>query len=49
MTVPKDILSKFPKLSNEQLLLNLSNPIGKNKVIVDTDTANEIDDQFYPM
>ncbi|MGY8873717.1 MAG: nucleoside hydrolase [Gammaproteobacteria bacterium] len=46
MTVPKNILNKFPKLSNEQLLLNLSNPLGKNKVIVDTDTANEIDDQF---
>ena len=46
MTVPIEVLNKFPKLSNEQLLLNLSNPIGKNKLIIDTDTANEIDDQF---
>ena len=46
MTVPKEILNKFPKLSNDQLLLNLSNPLGKSKLIVDTDTANEIDDQF---
>ena len=46
MTVPIEILNKFPKLSNEKILLNLSNPIGKNKLILDTDTANEIDDQF---
>jgi len=46
MTVPIEILNKFPKLSNDQLLLNLSNPIGKSKLIIDTDTANEIDDQF---
>ena len=46
MTVPIEILSKFPKLSNEKILLNLSNPFGKNKLILDTDTANEIDDQF---
>ena len=46
MPVPIEILNKFPKLSNEQLMINLSNPIGKNKLIIDTDTANEIDDQF---
>ena len=46
MTVPIEILNKFPKLSNEQLMINLSNPTGKNKLIIDTDTANEIDDQF---
>ena len=46
MTVPIEILNKFPKLSNEKILLNLSNPFGKNKLILDTDTANEIDDQF---
>ena len=46
MSVPIEILNKFPKLSNEQLLINLSSPIGKNKLILDTDTANEIDDQF---
>ena len=46
MTVPIEILNKFPKCTNEQLLLNLSNPVGKSKLILDTDTANEIDDQF---
>tara|TARA_Y100000741_G_C18222143_1_gene546350 strand:+ start:224 stop:1333 length:1110 start_codon:yes stop_codon:yes gene_type:complete len=46
MQVPKKILDKFPKLSKEILLNNLSIPSGKNKMILDTDTANEIDDQF---
>ena len=46
MTVPIQVLNKFPKLSNEKLMFNLSNPTGKNKLILDTDTANEIDDQF---
>ena len=46
MTVPNEVLNKFPKISNDQLLHNLSNPVGKNKLIIDTDTANEIDDQF---
>ena len=46
MTVPIEVLNKFPKLSNEKLMFNLSNPKGKNKLILDTDTANEIDDQF---
>ena len=46
MSVPKYILDKFPKLSNDNLLNNLSLPSGRNKMILDTDTANEIDDQF---
>ena len=46
MQVPKKILDKFPKLSKEILLNTLSLPSGKNKMILDTDTANEIDDQF---
>ena len=46
MTIPKHILDKFPKLSNDKLLNNLSLPSGRNKMILDTDTANEIDDQF---
>ena len=46
MTVPNHILDKFPKLSSEHLLNNLNLPVGKNKIILDTDTANEIDDQF---
>ena len=46
MSVPKYILDKFPKLSKDNLLNNLSLPSGRNKMILDTDTANEIDDQF---
>ena len=46
MSVPVEVLNRFPKLSKEKLLINLSNPIDKNKLILDTDTANEIDDQF---
>jgi len=46
MTVPNHILDKFPKLSSGHLLKNLELPVGKNKIILDTDTANEIDDQF---
>ena len=46
MTVPNHILDKFPKLSSAHLLKNLELPVGKNKIILDTDTANEIDDQF---
>ena len=46
MTIPNHILDKFPKLSSEHLFKNLELPIGKNKIILDTDTANEIDDQF---
>ena len=46
MPVKDEIINKFPKLSESKLLDNLSNPTGKNKLILDTDTANEIDDQF---
>ena len=46
MPIPSNIISKFPKLSKEKLLNHLQLPVGKNKLILDTDTANEIDDQF---
>ena len=39
MSVPKYILDKFPKLSKDNLLNNLSLPSGRNKMILDTDTA----------
>ena len=42
MTVPNHILDKFPKLSSEHLLKNLELPVGKNKIILDTDTANAV-------
>lgn len=46
MFVPEKIIKKFPKLNSNEVYENLSLPIGKNKMILDTDTANEIDDQF---
>ena len=36
----------FPKLSKEKLIERLEHPDGITRVIIDTDTANEIDDQF---
>lgn len=36
----------YPKLSTEQLVKKLAPPEGKVKMILDTDTYNEIDDQF---
>ena len=46
MPIPSNIISKFPKLSKEKLLNHLQLPVGKNKLILDTDTATEFDDQF---
>ena len=37
----------FPKLSKEKLIERLEHPDGITRVIIDTDTANEIDDQLY--
>lgn len=36
----------FPILSNEQLLRRLEPPTGRVRMVLDTDTYNEIDDQF---
>lgn len=36
----------FPKLSEAELLQRLEPPSGKVRLIIDTDTHNEIDDQF---
>ncbi len=36
----------FPKLSEEMLVKRLSHPSGKIRMVLDTDTFNEIDDQF---
>jgi hypothetical protein len=47
MTVPISILEKFKLLNYDKVLNNIDNPKGRNKIILDTDTANEIDDQFY--
>lgn len=37
---------QFPKLSTEKLLARLEPPKGKIRMVLDTDTYNEIDDQF---
>ena len=40
------LAQSFPSLSEEQLLQRLRVPDGKVRVVLDTDTYNEIDDQF---
>jgi inosine-uridine nucleoside N-ribohydrolase len=39
-------MSTYPQLSQEQLLRRLEHPQGKIRMVLDTDTFNEIDDQF---
>jgi len=39
-------LITFPKLQPERLLQRLANPKGRIRIVLDTDTYNEIDDQF---
>jgi hypothetical protein len=36
----------FPKLTAEMMQERLAPPRGRVRVVIDTDTANEIDDQF---
>lgn len=36
----------FPKLTNEELTARLAPPKGRAKMVLDTDTYNEVDDQF---
>lgn len=42
----KSFKVEFPKLSSDQLLKRLEPPKGKVRMVLDTDTYNEIDDQF---
>ena len=37
---------KFPKLTTPELIKRLTPPTGKVRLVLDTDTYNEIDDQF---
>ena len=39
-------LERFPKLSNERYKRMLKEPAGRIRCVIDTDTRNEIDDQF---
>jgi hypothetical protein len=36
----------FPKLTKEEMVTRLAPPSGKVRMVLDTDTYNEVDDQF---
>lgn len=46
MTIPNNILNQFPTLSPTTYEHRLARPRRGARVIIDTDTANEIDDQY---
>ena len=43
MTTPQSILDRFPKLDDAFVEARLGRPSAKPRVIIDTDTANEIE------
>ena len=46
MTIPAAIIDRFPKLDPDFVTARLGRPGPSPRVIIDTDTANEIDDQY---
>ena len=46
MTIPAEITRRFPKVAESDLRRLLALPKGPVRMILDTDAANEIDDQF---
>jgi purine nucleosidase len=46
MAIPDNIVRRFPVLPEEEMLRLLAPPRGRARMILDTDAANEIDDQF---
>jgi len=46
MTTLKDAIARFPKLDDDLMRSRLARPEHGARVIIDTDTANEIDDQY---
>jgi len=46
MHTPDHILDRFPSLTDEEMKRRLDHPGKPARVIIDTDAANEIDDQF---
>lgn len=46
MPTPTDVIDRFPKLDPEFVRARLKRPGPNARVIIDTDTANEIDDQY---
>lgn len=46
MTIPEQVLARFPRLDPDFVKARLQRPENPARVIIDTDTANEIDDQY---
>ncbi|WP_233417123.1 nucleoside hydrolase [Halovulum marinum] len=46
MTIPQSVLDRFPDLDDAFVEARLGRPGPSPRVIIDTDTANEIDDQY---
>lgn len=46
MLTPQHILERFPTLSDEEMEKRLEHPGKPARVVIDTDAANEIDDQY---
>jgi purine nucleosidase len=46
MLTPDHILERFPKMSDAEMEVRLQHPGKPVRVIIDTDAANEIDDQY---
>ncbi|MEM7441919.1 MAG: nucleoside hydrolase [Pseudomonadota bacterium] len=46
MAIPRQITDRFKRLSDDHMRRLLEPPTGPVRMILDTDTANEIDDQF---
>jgi inosine-uridine nucleoside N-ribohydrolase len=46
MSIPARILGRFPAMTDAEREQLLAPPTGRVRMILDTDTANEIDDQF---
>lgn len=46
MTTLQEVTNRFPKLPTELMRNRLARPEPGVRVIIDTDTANEIDDQY---
>ncbi len=46
MLTPSHVLERFPSLTDAEMIARLAHPDKPARVIIDTDAANEIDDQY---
>ena len=46
MAIPRQTIDRFRRLPDDHMRRLLTPPSGPVRMILDTDTANEIDDQF---